>query len=80
MWKKSTRSNGNGGSNCVEVFGDWAKSTRSNPSGNCVEVSKSIGEVKVRDTKDNGAGPILTFTRDEWIAFIGGAKDGEFDI
>ena len=79
-WKKASKSNGNGGNNCVEVFGEWAKSTRSNPSGNCVEVAKSFDEVKVRDTKDNGDGPILTFTRAEWLAFIDGAKDGEFDL
>jgi hypothetical protein len=80
MWKKSSRSNGNGGNNCVEVDANWHKSTRSNPSGNCVEVSDSIDEVRVRDTKAKGNGPILTFTRDEWIAFVEGVKLGEFDI
>jgi len=79
-WKKSSRSNGNGGNNCVEV-GVWNKSTRSNPSGNCVEATMTeTDEVLVRDTKQNGNGPILAFTRDEWIAFVGGVKDGEFDI
>lgn len=80
MWKKSNRSNGNGGNNCVEVFADWHKSARSNPSGNCVEVSEGSEYVLVRDTKDKGNGPVLKFTRDEWTAFIGGAKDGEFDL
>lgn len=79
-WKKSSRSNGNGGNNCVEV-GVWSKSTRSNPSGNCVEVSGTeMDEVLVRDTKALEKGPTLKFTRDEWIAFIEGAKLGEFDI
>jgi hypothetical protein len=36
--------------------------------------------IGVRDTKAQGQGPILTFTRAEWDAFIGGAKDGEFDL
>ncbi|GAB1640934.1 hypothetical protein KRMM14A1259_13570 [Krasilnikovia sp. MM14-A1259] len=35
--------------------------------------------VAVRDTKDNGNGPVLLFTPAEWDAFIGGAKNGEFD-
>jgi hypothetical protein len=35
--------------------------------------------IQVRDSK-NRTGPVLTFTRDEWRAFIGGTKDGEFDL
>lgn len=80
MWIKSTKSNGNGGNNCVECFHpSFAKSSRSNPSGNCVEVSKGSEHILVRDTKDPDGGT-LSFTRDEWIAFIAGVKDGEFDI
>ena len=59
----------------------WHKSSRSSSSGNCVEVADNLdGIVAVRDTKDNGNGPILTFTPDVWKAFIAGAKDGEFDL
>lgn len=59
----------------------WHKSSRSSSSGNCVEVADNLdGIVAVRDTKDNGNGPILTFTPSEWKAFIAGAKDGEFDL
>jgi hypothetical protein len=60
QWKKSSRSNGNGGNNCVEValLDDGAA---------------------VRDSK-NPDGPALLFTTAEWAAFVGGAKDGEFDI
>jgi hypothetical protein len=66
---------------CVEV-GVWKKSQRSSPSGdNCVEVcGEPDGGVLVRDTKDNGSGPVLSFTESEWKAFISGAKDGEFDL
>ncbi|HWG99544.1 MAG TPA: DUF397 domain-containing protein [Pilimelia sp.] len=28
---------------------------------------------------DEPDGPVLVFTRDEWDAFVAGAKDGEFD-
>jgi hypothetical protein len=59
----------------------WFKSTRSGNNGSCVEVAQ-LGDdaIGVRDTKAKGQGPILTFTRAEWDAFIGGAKDGEFDL
>ena len=59
-WKKSSRSNGNGGNNCVEV-------------------AVLDTAIAVRDSKDP-TGPALIFTRDEWAAFLGGAKDGEFDV
>jgi hypothetical protein len=36
------------------------------------------GEIGVRDSKDSD-GPVLCFTTDEWRAFIGGARNGEFD-
>lgn len=36
--------------------------------------------VLVRDTKDRGEGPVLAFTRDEWLAFLDGAAKGEFDL
>jgi hypothetical protein len=58
----------------------WFKSSHS-PSGSasCVEVAfLGGGTVAVRDTKDQGSGPILRFTGDEWAAFIRGAQDGEF--
>ena len=65
------------------LFADaqWRKSTRSdNNGGACVEVAVVADAVGVRDTKDSGRGPILTFTRAEWTAFVSGAKDGEFDL
>ena len=57
----------------------WFKSNRSSGTGQCVEVAIQPDGVAVRDTKNRDAGH-LEFTRDEWKAFIGGAKDGEFDI
>jgi Domain of unknown function (DUF397) len=59
----------------------WQKSTFSNLNGNCVEVSRLRPDrIGVRDTKDNGVGPILVFTGPEWGAFLAGAKEGQFDI
>jgi len=59
---------------------EWKKSIRSGSNGgSCVEVRQNDETMQVRDSKDK-TGPVLTFTPDEWRAFIGGAKDGEFDI
>jgi Domain of unknown function (DUF397) len=58
---------------------DWIKSSLSFSNSNCVEVaSLPDGGVGVRDSKDAG-GPVLRFTPDEWHAFLGGARNGEFD-
>ena len=57
----------------------WIKSSLSYANGNCVEVaSLPGGEIGVRNSRNSG-GPVLTFTRDEWHAFLGGVRNGEFD-
>ena len=57
----------------------WIKSSFSFSNGNCVEVaSLPDGRVGVRDSKDP-SGPVLQFTPGEWHAFLGGARNGEFD-
>lgn len=58
---------------------EWFKSSFSNGSQTCVEVRFDGDHVSVRDSKDP-AGPILTFTRSEWTAFLHGAAAGEFDL
>lgn len=57
----------------------WVKSRHSGPTGgNCVEVAfLAGGEVAVRNSR-HADGPALVFTPQEWDAFVGGAKDGEF--
>lgn len=64
-WKKGSRSNGNGGNNCVEV-----REVR-NAAGTLIGVA-------VRDSK-NPDGPVLHFTPAEWDVFTDGVKAGEFD-
>ena len=57
----------------------WVKSSLSFSNGNCVEVAELPGgSVGVRNSRDP-AGPVLRFTPDEWDAFVGGARLGEFD-
>ena len=58
----------------------WRKSRYSGQGESCVEVAPTQGGVLVRDTKDHGAGPIITFTSSEWTAFLSGVRDGEFDL
>lgn len=56
----------------------WRKSARSGHTG-CVEVAFAEGRIAVRDSKDR-KGPVLVFTPREWEAFVGGVRDGEFDL
>ena len=56
---------------------DWQRSRRCD-GGSCVEAaSLDNGDIAVRDAKDP-QGPVLRFTREEWVAFIGGVQDGDF--
>jgi hypothetical protein len=59
----------------------WVKSSYSGPTGgNCVEVAFLADRaVAVRNSR-HADGPALVFTRDEWHAFLCGARDGEFDL
>jgi hypothetical protein len=57
----------------------WVKSSLSYANGNCVEVADlKQGEIGVRNSR-HAEGPVLVFTPDEWRAFLGGVRNGEFD-
>jgi hypothetical protein len=59
--------------------GDWFKSRRSAPASNCVEVRYLAGGgVEVRNSNNPQAGSLI-FTDAEFDAWVGGAKDGDFD-
>jgi hypothetical protein len=59
----------------------WRSSTESAtvPSGSSVEVAILPDGVALRDSR-RPDGDVLFFTPAEWDAFVGGAKDGEFDV
>ena len=63
------------------ITAPWVKSSYSGPTGgNCVEVAfLADGDVAMRNSRDPD-GPALIFTRAEWDAFLGGAREGEFGI
>ena len=50
----------------------WRKSSYSgNGGGNCVEVGATADAIAVRDTKQDGAGPVLRFSPVAWRRFAG---------
>ena len=58
---------------------NWVKSSLSFANGNCVEVaSLPGGEIGIRNSRES-EGAVLRFTSDEWHAFLGGVRNGEFD-
>lgn len=58
----------------------WRKSTRSNETGTCVEIASARGYTEVRDSKQEGRGPVLAFNRESWNSFIGKLTLGGFDV
>ena len=54
----------------------WRKSTRCGSSA-CVEVAKIDDVYLVRDSKNPDAA-VLSFTKQEWDAFVEGVQAGEF--
>jgi hypothetical protein len=70
-WRKASYSFSNG--NCAEVAA-WRKSARSVSNGDCVEAGTGPAVVGVRDSKDHGDGPVLTFSTGAWERFITALK------
>jgi Domain of unknown function (DUF397) len=54
----------------------WRTSSFSGSNGgNCLESASVSGAVLVRDTKNDGTGPVLRFTPAAWTAFVDQAKN-----
>jgi len=45
----------------------------------CVAVKRDGDKIHIRDTKDE-TDSTLSFSKDEWSAFVAGIKKGEFDV
>jgi hypothetical protein len=56
----------------------WRKSTRCG-TNTCVEVAVVDNEYLVRDSKNPDTAP-LSFTQEEWTAFVAGVNAGEFNF
>lgn len=69
VWRKSSFSEGNNDTACVEV-GHWRKSSRSQGTNNtdCVEIGFTADRTAVRDSK-NPDGGMLTVPEHAWRTF-----------
>lgn len=63
----------------MKIVKDWYKSSFSANEPSCVETRfHADGSVDVRNSNIPDS-PVNHFTREEWVAFIEGARAGEFD-
>jgi predicted secreted Zn-dependent protease len=56
---------------------DWRVALGCN-GGACIQVAARGNQIVIGDSK-NPSGPVLTYSRDEWHAFVGGILQGDFD-
>lgn len=56
----------------------WVRAKRCE-SGNCVEIARVDDKIAVRNSTQPD-GPVVTFTKAEWDAFVHGVVDGDFDL
>lgn len=46
--------------------------------GNCIRVAPRADMIVIGDSK-NPDGPMLSYSRSEWVAFVEGIRQGDFD-
>lgn len=56
----------------------WVRS-RHCDTNSCVEAADLGSEVAIRNSQ-NPNGPVVLFTKEEWRAFVGGVRDGDFNF
>jgi Domain of unknown function (DUF397) len=57
----------------------WRKSSVSAQGADCVEVAMGPDSVYLKNSRHSG-GPVLQFLHREWIAFLAGVHNGEFEL
>jgi Domain of unknown function (DUF397) len=62
----------------IEIKGKQFKKSSHSGGSSCVGVAFENEKIHVINTKEKQT--VVVFNREEWLAFIRGAKDGEFDI
>jgi hypothetical protein len=62
---------------CIDGV-EFRKSSFSGANHNCVGVGRRDEAILVTNTK--GGQSAVSFTNDEWKAFVAGVKAGEFDL
>jgi hypothetical protein len=60
----------------VEEF-NWLVAQNCN-GGTCIRVATHEEQIVIGDSK-NPRGPVLTYSRSEWAAFVDGVREGDFD-
>ena len=62
----------------MEIKGKYFKKSSYSGQSTCVGVSIENQKIYVVNTNEKET--IVEFTKEEWISFIKGVKEGEFDI
>jgi len=55
----------------------WRVARKCN-GGSCVRVAAKGDEIIIGSTK-HADGPVISYSRDEWVTFLEGVRQGDFD-
>jgi hypothetical protein len=58
----------------------WHKSTACTDGDSCVEVAYAGERIGIRDSKDDGEGPVLVLGGHQWRTFVARVRAGQYDL